>query len=53
MNEPIFTIIDTEADHTYKIFADGRIEGFPENVTIVNGIAPELAKARDSQEGGE
>jgi len=43
---PIFELIGLETEHVWRIYADGRVEGFPENVVVVNQIAPVLDALR-------
>jgi len=42
MTEPIFEVID--GDKHYKIYENGRIEGFPSGCTVINGIPIKIAE---------
>lgn len=39
---PIFELIGADTGHVWRIYADGRVEGFPENVVVMNWLAPVL-----------
>ena len=35
---PAFEVVDTKTGHCYRIWADGRTEGFPEAQLVINRI---------------
>jgi len=45
-DNPIFEVYDPKEKKSYKIYEDGRIEGFPDGVYVLNRITPILNKYR-------
>ena len=45
IEEPVFIIIDRATGHEYKIYRNGKIEGFPSGCVIFNRIPLLLKKA--------
>jgi len=41
-DRPIFEVIRKDDGHVFRVWVDGRIEGFGENVVVVNMAAPLL-----------
>lgn len=55
---PAFEVRDRQTGHAYRVYEDGRIEGFPDGATVVNRIpqlcASAAARARlDARQEGQ
>ncbi len=48
MNKPLFEVRCNDSKTHYKIYEDGRIEGFEPGAIIVNRIAPKIAALQAS-----
>jgi len=46
MKKPIFEVMNKDLSQHFKIYENGRIEGFPEGMLIINRIYPLLNKLR-------
>ena len=46
-SEPLFTLHGPDG-HVWKLFENGRVEGFPEGTVVINGAAPVLATLRSA-----
>ena len=47
---PVFEVIDCDTGHTYRIWANGRIEGFGDRAVVFNRIPQLVAKAEATTE---
>lgn len=45
MDKPVFEVRDMSSDRVYKIWADGRVEGFPTGHVVINRLPQVVAEA--------